>query len=170
VPRWRNNPKPAPAYNSSTILRQVQTLNQLVTVKYVLEKVVVVEDVKWYGENRILLIAHGIVKAGVDLQQLSPKDVRVEPKKITVKVPTAIITDVYLDDQKTEVIERTTGLLRNYDKSLEQTARRMAIDDLRLAARRNGIIVEANDRARLQLIHLFNMLGFTTVDFRESKD
>ena len=42
------------------------------TVKYVLEKVVVLEDAKWYGENRVILVAHGIVKAGVDLQKLQP--------------------------------------------------------------------------------------------------
>src|SRR5437773_10676286 len=58
--------------NTSTILKQVQTLSDLVTVKYVLEKVVILEDIKWYGENRVLLIAHGIVKAGVDLQEIKP--------------------------------------------------------------------------------------------------
>ena len=64
-------------YNTSVLLQQVQTLSQLVTVKYVLEKVVVLEDAKWYGENRVILVAHGIVKAGVDLQKLQPGDVRV---------------------------------------------------------------------------------------------
>src|SRR5207247_8109596 len=55
--------------NTSTILKQVQTLSDLVTVKYVLEKVVILEDIKWYGENRVLLIAHGIVKEGIALQE-----------------------------------------------------------------------------------------------------
>ncbi|HVY71695.1 MAG TPA: DUF4230 domain-containing protein, partial [Verrucomicrobiae bacterium] len=63
--------------NTATILRQVQTLSQLVTVKYVLEKVVILEDVKWYGESRVLMLAHGIVKAGVDLSQIKAGDVRV---------------------------------------------------------------------------------------------
>ena len=54
----------ANAYNTSVVLRQVQTLSQLVTVKYVMEKVVVYEDVKWFpgGDNRVLMIAHGVVK------------------------------------------------------------------------------------------------------------
>src|ERR687887_634651 len=64
--------------NTATILKQVQTLSDLVTVKYVLEKVVILEDIKWYGENRVLLLAHGIVKAGVDLQKLTPPNLRVK--------------------------------------------------------------------------------------------
>ena len=58
---WGGGPK---FYNTATVLVQVQTLSQLVTVKYVMEKVVALEDVQWYGESRVLLIAHGIVKAG----------------------------------------------------------------------------------------------------------
>src|SRR5881409_1847080 len=85
--------------NTATILQQVQTLSDLVTVKYVLEKVVILEDIKWYGENRVLLVAHGIVKAGVNLQELKPEDVRVEDRRVILKLPRATITDVYLDEK-----------------------------------------------------------------------
>ena len=49
------------------VLVQVKGLSQLVTVKYVIEKVVILEDVsRWYelslGESRLLMLAHGIVK------------------------------------------------------------------------------------------------------------
>src|SRR5204863_7238116 len=123
--------------STTTIVQQVQTLAELVTVKYVLEKVVILDDIKWYGESRVLLVAHGIVKAGVDLQEIKPEDVRVEDKKIVLRLPRARITDVYLDDQKTSVVDRSTGLLRAFDKDLEQNARRQAVEDLRIAARSN---------------------------------
>src|SRR5947208_3360333 len=110
--------------STATLLKEVQTLSQLVTVKYVLEKVVILEDVKWYGENRVLLLAHGVVKAGVDLQKLPPDDVRMEGNKVVLKLPRATITDVYLDEQRTQIIENSTGLLRAFDKTLEQNARR----------------------------------------------
>lgn len=153
--------------NTATILRQVQTLSQLVTVKYVLEKVVILEDVKWYGESRVLMLAHGIVKAGVDLSQIKAGDVRVIGEdKIVITLPRAQITDVYLDDQKTQVIERKTGLLRSFDVGLEQTARQQAVDDIRRAARNNGIQDDANERARLQLTSFFHQLGFQQVEFR----
>ena len=145
--------------NTATMLKQVQTLSELVTVKYVLEKVVILEDIKWYGENRVLLVAHGVVKAGVDLQEIKPEDVRVDDKKVLVKLPPARITDVYLDDKKTRVVDRTTGLLRAFDKDLEQSARRQAVEDLSISARFNGINSDAEERARLQLTNLFHQLG-----------
>src|SRR5712671_715030 len=82
---------PPKIQNTATILKQVQTLSQLVTVKYVLERVVVLEDVKWFGENRVLLIAHGIVKAGVDLQDIKPGDVRMDQQKVIIRLPPARI-------------------------------------------------------------------------------
>lgn len=149
-------------FNTATILRQVQTLSQLVTVKYVMEKVVVYEDVKWYpgGENRVMIIAHGIVKAGVDFQKLKPEDIDVLDKKIRVRLPNPQITDCYLDDNQTQVYERTTGLLRNFDKDLEQTARQIAVDDIRRAARYAGILKDADERARTQIEKLVQQAGF----------
>ena len=154
--------------STATIIQQVQTLSDLVTVKYVLEKVVILDDIKWCGENRVLLVAHGIVKAGVDFKEIKPEDVRVEDKKIVLKLPRARITDVYLDDQKTRVVDRSTGLLRAFDKDLEQNARRQAIDDLRIAARSNRIYEDAEERARLQLTNLFHLLGYE-VEFSKGK-
>ena len=159
---------PPKIQSTATIVQQVQTLSELVTVKYVLEKVVILDDIKWYGENRVLLVAHGIVKAGVDLQEIKPEDVRVEDKKILLKLPRARITDVYLDDQKTRVVDRSTGLLRAFDKDLEQNARRQAVDDLRIAARSNRIYEDAEERARLQLANLFHQLGYE-VEFSKGK-
>jgi hypothetical protein len=151
--------------NTGALLRQVQPLSQLVTVKYVIEKVVILEDVKWYGESRVLLVAHGVVKAGVDLAKLKPEDLRLDGRTLTVRMPQAQITDVYLDDNRTQVIERTTGLLRLFDKDLEQNARRQAVDDIRRAARASGIVADANERARAQLILLFRRLGCEEVRF-----
>jgi hypothetical protein len=114
IPRWLGFVSRPRVYSTATVLRQVQTLSQLVTVKYVLEKVVVLEDVKWFGENRVLLIAHGIVKAGVDFGELRPEDLEVSDSKISIRLPPAQITDAYLDDPQTRVVERTTGLLRMF--------------------------------------------------------
>lgn len=151
-------------YNTATVLKQVQTLSQLVTVKYVMEKVVVVEDVKtfdvkWLFENRVLFVAHGIVKAGVDFEHLKPEDVQVTGNKISIRLPPAQITDAYLDERQTHIVERTTGVLRTFDKDLEQKARQSAVDDIRRAARTAGILKDADDRARAQLKNLFTAMG-----------
>jgi hypothetical protein len=152
--------------NTATVVEQVQTLSDLVTVKYVLEKVVILEDAKWYGENRVLLLAHGIVKAGMDLKRVTPDDVTISGKKISLRLPPPQITDAYLDDAKSQVIDHVTGLLRVFDKDLEQTARANAVDDIRRAARTDGILDEADKRARLELELFLRQAGFDQVQFR----
>jgi hypothetical protein len=152
-------------FNTSVLLQRVQTLSQLVTVKYVLEKVVVLDDVRWYGESRVILVAHGVVKAGLDLGAIQPADIAVSEKRIKLKLPRPLITDVYLDDRRTEVLERSTGVMRVFDKDLEQNARRQAVDELRLAARENGILKDADERARAQLTNLLHQMGFADVEF-----
>jgi hypothetical protein len=157
----------APAmWNTSTVIKQVQGLSELVTVKYVLEKVVILEDARWYGESRVLLLAHGIVKAGIDMSELKPEDVVIRGPKITITLPMERITDAYLDEKRTHVIERSTGIVRQFDKDLEQNARRAAVADIRSAARYNGILSEARERAELQLKTMMLQLGFTEVEFK----
>jgi hypothetical protein len=161
VRRWLPGGTGPTVYSSATVLRQVQTLSQLVTVKYVMEKVVIFEDVKWYpgGDSRVLLVAHGIVKAGVDFDKVKLEDVQLAGKKVTITLPPAQITDCYLDDGQTQVVERTTGLLRSFDKDLEQTARKIAVDDIRRAARTAGILKDGDERARAQLEKMFQQMG-----------
>jgi len=153
-------------WNTTSVVHEVQSLSDLVTVKYVMDKVVVLEDVKWYGENRVLFLAQGVVKAGIDLKRLKPENVSISGKKITLKLPPTEITDAYLDDKASQVIDHTTGLLRTFDKDLEQTARQNAVDDIARAARRAGILDEADKRGREELQNFFKRAGFDTVEFR----
>jgi hypothetical protein len=153
-------------YSGPALLKEVQTLSQFVTVKYSLEKVVEFDDAKWYGESRVLLVAHGVVKAGIDLGQLGPGDIRVSGKKISLILPRARITDVYLDDRQTQIVDHTTGILRVFDKDLEQNARRQAVDELRLAASQNGIMKEAAEKGQARLTILLYQLGFTNISLQ----
>ncbi len=166
VTRWMKLGSGLSQENTATVIQQVQTLSDLVTVKYVLEKVVILNDVKWYGENRVFLLAHGIVKAGLDLKRITADDVTISGKKICLRLPPPQITDAYLDEPQSQVIDHTTGLLRAFDKDLEQTARQNAVDDIRRAARTDGILDEADKRARLELELFLRHVGFEQVEFR----
>jgi hypothetical protein len=73
--------------------------------------------------------------------------------------PPVTITDVYLDEQKTRVLEHSTGLLRAFNKNLEAEARRQAVDELRRAARQGGIYQDAQLQAQQQLTNLFGRLN-----------
>jgi hypothetical protein len=83
-----------------------------------------------------------------------------------MKLPRAQITDAYLDEKQTRVVERATGFLRQFDKDLEQSTRQTAVEDIRRAARTGGILQDADERARSQLKDLFQRLGFEEVEFK----
>jgi hypothetical protein len=166
ITRWAGRGAGLHLWDTTSVVHEVQALSDLVTVKYVMEKVVMLEDVKWYGENHVLLLAHGVVKAGIDLKRLQPEDVRIADKKIFLKLPVSQITDAYLDDKQSQVIDHTTGLLRAFDKDLEQIARQNAVDDIARAARKGGILDDADKRANDELTNLLKRAGFEQVEFR----
>jgi hypothetical protein len=169
---WLKRPAGLQLTGTATVVQQVQTLSDLVTVKYVLEKVVILDAPPQttlgqlvQGDNRVLLLAHGIVKAGVDLKDITPADVSISGRNITVRLPAARITDCYLDEQQTKVIDWKLGFLRSFDKDLEQTARKIAVEDLRTAARSNGILRDAGERAQWQLASFLHVAGYDQVTF-----
>src|ERR1700722_5829734 len=152
VPRFFAGRGAERAYDTPILLKQVQTLSELVTVKYTMEKVEVWDDPPppvlslFSGDNRILLLAQGTVKAGIDFSQLKPEDIQIHEKTITIKLPPARITDCYLNDKETQVIERTTGLFRSFDKDLEQKIRNVVLADMKTDAMRGGIRAEEDER------------------------
>jgi len=160
--------------NNVVVVQQVQTLSDMVTVKYVMEKVEIVNSPPAsalgqfvQGENRVLLLAHGVVKAGIDLKRIRPEDVAIAGKKIILHLPPPQITDAYLDEHHTQVIDWQKGFLRDFDKDLETTARQNAVDDISRAARTAGILKDADERARQALAVFLNRAGFEQVEFVE---
>ena len=100
-------------FNVPTVVQQVRTLSELVTVQYVMEKVIVLDDVKWIavlGESRVLMVASGRVNAGLDLSAIGPNDITISGKSIKVRLPQARILDAYLDDSQTRHKIRLAGI------------------------------------------------------------
>jgi hypothetical protein len=172
VARLRGDPAGRAPLNTATVIQRIQHLAEMVTVKYVMEKVVVLEDPKYLGgliplgQNRIILLAHGTVKAGVDLSRLQAGDLSISGRKAVLVLPKASVTDAYLVEQRTRVLDHSTGVFLPFDKTLEQTARRYALAEITRAARQNGIEDEATEQARQQLTRFLQALGFAEVEVR----
>jgi hypothetical protein len=147
------------------MLKEIQALSELVTVKYVMEKVVTHEIAKTFGKDKVLLIAHGVVKAGIDLDKMKPEDLRVAGKSISIHLPRPEVTDSHLDEKQTFVYDRSTGLLVRPDKDLETQARRIALAAILGAAQAGGIHKEADMRAREAISRFSRLAGFEVVEF-----
>src|SRR6516162_11698514 len=73
--------------NQPTVVRQIQQLQRLETVRYTMDKIISGERgsaylPKFLVSDRLLLIVHGEVIGGVDLSKLRPSDVAVQGRTV----------------------------------------------------------------------------------------
>jgi hypothetical protein len=163
------HPTPTILPDPVTIINQIRPLARLETIQYTVEKVVTAE----IGQgafavllgDRLLFVGHGYVTAGVDLQNLGSQDFVFENGILKVQLPNAEIFDATLDNDKSYVYDRQTGLLTHGDINLETTARQAAEDLIRQAALDDGILAQAQANAETFIESLLNKLGYSQVSF-----
>ncbi len=166
------HPTPTILPDPVTVIHSVRSLARLETVQYTVEKVVTAEE----GQNqlgflfgdRLLFVAHGVVIAGVDLEKLQPQDLWVQHGVLYVRLPAPEVFVATLDNQKSYVYDRDTGLLTHGDVQLETAARRTAEQEIRQAALDDGILLTARQNAEAYLARLLRSLGFPEVMFVEA--
>lgn len=151
-----------------TVVDRIQKLQRLETIVYTMDKIVTGEKESailpdFLAGDRLLLLVHGEVIAGIDFQTLKPADVQVSGKKIRVRVPLGQILVTRLDSSKTRVYSRQTGLLVSTDPNLESQVRDEAERELRRAALADGILLKAQENARSTLTSLMQSMGFEEI-------
>jgi len=154
------------------VVHRIQRLQRLETVVYSVEKIVTgTQDnaylPKFLGGDRILLIVHGEVTAGIDLAKLDESKITITGRTIELEVPPAEIFSTRIDNERTRVYSRETGLFTTPDPNLESEARREAERQIGQSAIESGILKTAADNGRANLTGLLEALGFQTVVFRD---
>lgn len=163
------NPTPTILPNPITVIRDIRTLARLETIQYTVEKVITAEtNQRAFGSlfgDKLILVAHGKVIAGVNLEHLSSRDITVENGVIQVNLPEAEVFITALDNEKSYVYHRETGLLTKGDYRLESSARLAAEKEITKAALEDGILDQARKNAESILYRLFIQLGYSDVVF-----
>ena len=155
------------------VIDSVQSMARLTTVEMVeyttIEKGNDHGWLNWAREDRIMMLAVARIGAGVDLEALSPGafEVDVDTGIVTVALPPAQIMYIALDNTATQVFDRDTGLFTSGDPQLETDARQVAEEVLRAAALEHGILVEAQEHARVAITELLLGLGYEEVRFAD---
>jgi hypothetical protein len=153
-----------------TVVRQIQQLQRLETVRYTMDKIISGERdnpylPKFLVSDRLLLVVHGEVIGGVDLGELQASDVAVHGRKVTVHLPNAVVLVTRLDSAKTRVYSRDTGLFSSPDPNLESEVREEAERQLQQAALEDGILRTAQKNAQNAITSILRGLGFEQVEF-----
>lgn len=157
--------------NQPTVVRQISQLQRLETVKFSMDKIISGQhDTPYLPKilvgDRLLLVVHGEVIGGVDLASIQPSDVIVQGQKVTLHIPKSQILVTRIDNEKTRVYSRDTGLFSSPDPNLESEVRQEAERQLQQAALDGGILKSADDNARTTVSSLLKGLGFTEINFQ----
>jgi len=163
------NPTPTILPSPITVLREVRNLARLETIQYSIEKVITAET----GQgvlgpllgDRLLFVGHGDVIAGIDLAMLGPDDIEVKDGVVYIQLPEPEIFIASLDNDKSYVYNRETGLFTKGDINLEKNARRAAESEIEKAALEDGILEIARQNAEKTLYRLLRELGYPEIIF-----
>src|ERR1700674_1077844 len=153
-----------------TVVDHIQRLQRLETVVYTMDKLVtgakenpIFPD--FLAGDRLLMLVHGEVVAGIDFSSLKPGDVRVDGKEVRLHLPASQVFSTRLDSEKTRVYSRQTGFLVPSDPDLETQVRQEAERQLQEAAMADGILQTAQQNAGSTITSLLQGLGFEKIEF-----
>ena len=165
-----------PRFDTSapTVVRQVRSLQRLETVVYAMDKIVSGGyDSRFLPRllagDRLLLVVYGDVTAGVDLGGVDVSAVRVDGRSVTLTLPAAQVFSTRLDNAKTRVYSRETGLFSRVDPDLESEVRKEAESQVRQAALDGGILPAAAANASTTLMSFLKGLGFEQVEIHQER-
>ncbi len=155
------------------VVSSIQRLNRLETVVYSLDTVV--ESNKSsplfpdaLAGDRLLMIVHGQTFAGIDFSKLQPGNLHISDgrngRSIHIHLPPPEIFLTTVDNAKSRVYARETGLFVSADPNLETATRLDAQGKLQAAALSDGILDTARANARDTVRTLLGNLGFSAVD------
>jgi len=155
--------------SQGSVVERIQRLQRMETVVYNMDKIVsggrsnpILPD--FLTGDRMLMVVHGQVVAGIDFTLLRSSDVQISGKNLHLHLPNARVLLTRLDNSRTRVYSRSTGLLAPVDPNLETEIRQEAEGELLEEAVKGGILMKAHDNARTTLTTLLLGLGFEKVE------
>src|SRR6185437_6107590 len=102
--------------SQGSVVQRIQRLQRMETVVYNMDKIVsggrsnpILPD--FLTGDRMLMVVHGQVVAGIDFTLLRSSDVQISGKNLRLHLPTARVLLTRLDNSRTRVYSRSTGLL-----------------------------------------------------------
>lgn len=155
------------------VIEQVQGASELTTAIFAMEAVVPTESNRTVGnyvvgQTNLLYIAHGEVRAGIDLEAISEENIEVidgsgeQPPSLVVTLPAPKILDSKLDVTRSKVYDYDRGFLSlgpDRAPELQTLAQQEALKRIRQGACDEGILSMASERAEVTMRQLLAPMG-----------
>lgn len=167
--------QPAPEVDvRSLIVSQVRGASELTTAVFTMEAVVPTRQdriIAGYpvGSTRLLYIAYGEVRAGVDLGELKVEDVNVVNDTIELQLPPPKLLDSKIDVSRSQVYDYDRGFLGlgpDAAPQLQMLAQQETLKKIEATACREDLLQQANERAKLVVSQLLTTAGYKLVEVK----
>jgi hypothetical protein len=163
---------------SSLVLRQIRSVSELTTAIFVMEAVVPTSQDFKLGDvaiatTKLLYIGRGEVKAGINLNDLKEENIVVKGKEIQVNLPASKILDSKIDINNSRVYDYNRGLLNlgpDVAPDLQSLAQRETLRKIVNTACQEGILTQAEEKARTAIAQLLITTGYEKVEVKISKN
>ena len=155
----------------SVVVQQVRQASELTTAVFTMEAVVPTQQDAAIagvviGTTKLLYIARGEVRAGVDLSSLTPDNVEVVGETAKLRLPPPKLLDKKIDVARSSVYDYNRGPLGlgpDVAPNLQKLAQEEALKKIQVAACSDGILEKANDRAKLVVSQMVRVSGVKEV-------
>jgi hypothetical protein len=155
--------------DAPAVVKEIQRLSELITVKYNIQKVVGLEEEKVpFGSEKILLMVQATVLGGIDLSAISTQDCVVAGNSVTIRLPPPKVLQVFVNEKDTKVWDRSKTWWTPwvpFNPELERKARLAALEAVQAAALEMGILSNAQQNAEKTIREFLNAFAVETVRF-----
>jgi len=168
-----NAPPPEPQVDvRSLVIHKIRGASELTTAIFTMEVVVPSSRDRVIGEfiigkTTLLYIAHGEVRAGIDLQELAEEDITLKNNILRVRLPAPRLLDSKIDVHRSSVYDYDRGFLGlgpDVAPQLQDLSQEKALEKIIAAACAEGLLGEANSRAELVVRQLVQNAGYDTIE------
>lgn len=156
---------------STSVVDKIRGIEELTTTVYTVETIVPTSADRKLGEltlatTKLLYIARGEVRAGIDLSKLKNKDVTVSNNILEIDLPAPEILDSKIDVAHSRVYDYDRGFLGlgpDIAPQLQTLAQKQTLSKIVTTACQEGVLNTANDRAKNAISQLLTTHNYDRV-------
>lgn len=164
--------------NSTPVLQRIQNIQELSTTVQTVETIVPASAERKLGDislgtTRLLYIARGEVRAGIDLSELTEADIVVDGDRIEINLPQVKILDSKIDVNHSRVYDYDRGFLNlgpDVAPQLQTLAQRKTLVKIVDTACNEGILNSANTKAKEAITWLLTNANYQQVTVNIATD
>lgn len=159
---------------SMPIVEKIRNLQELSTTVQTIETIVPTSAERKLGNlslatTKLLYIARGEIRAGIDLSQLTDSDIKITPDGIEINLPPAKILDSKIDVNHSRVYDYHRGFLNlgpDVAPQLQTLAQRKTLVDIVNTACQADILEQTNIKAKEAIIQLLSHAGHQQIEVK----